>query len=246
MADGGTLEIETANVVLNDEDARAYPQDIEPGRYVRLTVRDTGAGMEPQVVDRAFDPFFSTKPKDKGTGLGLATSYGIIKGAGGNILIDSRPGEGTTIEIHLPASDLPASRDAVATTTTPQGNGERVLLVEDEDAVRKMAQRMLASNGYEVIEIETGADAVLVCEDTTQPIDLLLTDVVMPKMQGPDLVKLARQARPDLRVLYISGYIEPFTEAQGEYVDINKLVMKPFNVAELLTAVRKALDADKG
>ena len=240
MPTGGRLLIETATVELDDTfDA------VEPGLYVRLMVSDTGVGMTPEVAQRVFEPFFSTKPKTEGTGLGLTTVYGIVTEAGGNIRIYSEPGLGTTVRVHLPATSttVPATGSDRREPARPLGRGETVLVVEDEDSVRQLTERILSRAGYEVLVAPLGSIALEACEEAEQPIDLLLTDVVMPEMLGPELVERATAIRSDLRVLYMSGYIHQAT-GQDPPEDLD-VVEKPFTAHELLSRVRQALDAGR-
>ncbi len=238
MPDGGQLTIETANVVCQPDERR--PDGLGPGRYVRLTVADTGCGMSPEVAARAFDPFFTTKPAGKGTGLGLSTVYGIIKRAGGDVTLETAPGAGARFEILLPATDGEVARDEGQAAPAQKGRGETILLVEDEDAVRSLAVRILHSAGYKVFDASNGGEALLVCE--RHPIDLLLTDVVMPKMSGKELAQRLRKERPELRVLYASGYSENSIVHDGVPEAGVRLIEKPFTAEALLAAVRLVLD----
>ncbi|MGB7589392.1 MAG: ATP-binding protein, partial [Solirubrobacterales bacterium] len=240
MPEGGRLLIEAENVELDDEYAYMHP-DTPPGHYVRLKVSDTGIGMDSETLDRAFEPFFTTK--GEGTGLGLATVYGIVTGAGGRIDIYSEPDIGTTAKIHLPASEVaPTSRPA-GTGPRSVGRGEVILVVEDELDVRRMAERILNKGGYAVIGADRGGEAVEICGREKQPIDLLLTDVVMPEMLGTELVAKARSLRPSLRVIYMSGYSHEVLAPQALAGDTESaFIEKPFNAEQLLTAVRDLLD----
>jgi PAS domain S-box-containing protein len=226
MPSGGELHIELANV----EDSRGAPA-------VRLRVRDSGAGMTPDVVDRAFEPFYSTKPKGEGTGLGLATVYGIVTKAGGSIEIDSTPGAGTTIEVVLPATDgqpadEPLSDDGPAAST----QGQTILVVEDEAAVRRLTCRILTREGYNVLEAPDGPRALDTWDAHAGEIDLLLTDVVMPGMSGKELAE-----RLGIEPVFMSGYTDDVMFRHG--MEGLRLVQKPFDAQTLLGAVRSALDA---
>jgi two-component system cell cycle sensor histidine kinase/response regulator CckA len=226
MPSGGELHIELANV----EDSRGAPA-------VRLRVRDSGAGMTPDVVDRAFEPFYSTKPKGEGTGLGLATVYGIVTKAGGSIEIDSTPGAGTTIEVVLPATDgqpadEPLSDDGPAAPT----QGQTILVVEDEAAVRRLTCRILTREGYNVLEAPDGPRALDTWDAHAGEIDLLLTDVVMPGMSGKELAE-----RLGIEPVFMSGYTDDVMFRHG--MEGLRLVQKPFDAQTLLGAVRSALDA---
>jgi PAS domain S-box-containing protein len=242
MPDGGRLVIEVDKAELDEEYAYTHP-DIEPGTYVRLKVSDTGTGMSKETIQRAYEPFFTTKQKGEGTGLGLATVYGIVTGANGRIDLYSEPGVGTTVKIHFPASGAVPTAGKSQVKERPAGNGEVILIVEDEPDVRRMAERILGKNGYAVIGSDGGESALDVCRQAGQPIHLLLTDVVMPGMLGTELVEQVRAIRPELGVIFMSGYshevLAPDALAeQGSAAFIEK----PFNAGELLQAVRGLLD----
>jgi len=240
MPGGGRLLIETANVEL-DADAVPLYGDIEPGRYVRLSVGDTGIGMDREVARHAFEPFFTTKPEGEGTGLGLATVYGIVREAGGAVQIYSEPGIGTTVKTYLPATGAAPSVREQPRSAPPGARGERVLVVEDESGVRRLTERILRCAGYDVVTVASGRDALELCGDRDERFDLLLTDVIMPEMLGPELVERALDGRPDLRVLYMSGYSHQMIARQHAGEDV-ALVEKPFTSETLLAGVREALD----
>ncbi len=240
MPDGGRLVIEIESADLDDEYAYMHP-DTEPGSYVRLKVSDTGIGMSPETVEKVFEPFFTTK--SDGTGLGLATVYGIVTGAGGRIDVYSEPGMGTTIKIHLPAVSESPSETKPEPRTTSDGNGETILVVEDEPGVLRMAERILGRGGYSVIGTSSGAEAVEICAQQSQPIDLLLTDVIMPEMLGTELVEKAEALRPGLKVIFMSGYSHAVLAPQALAEENGRaFIEKPFNANGLLTTVRELLD----
>ena len=244
MAQGGKLVIETQNADL-DEDFVSTHVDLTTGRYVRISVSDTGQGMTADVADRAFEPFFTTKPKGKGTGLGLATVYGIVSEAHGKVALYSEPGRGTTVTVLLPAVESAAPMtESLQTTSTTAGNGEGVLLVEDEAAVRAAARRILSTSGYLVFESSTPTDAIALCADPSRKIDLILTDVVMPEMSGMDLVAHVHESRPGLPVLFMSGYPQDVIAHQGLVSGDVNLLEKPFTRNALLRAVREVLGHD--
>jgi PAS domain S-box-containing protein len=240
MPEGGRLVIEVEPVELDEEYGYMHP-DTEPGPYVCLKVSDTGIGMDAETADRIFEPFFTTK--DDGTGLGLATVYGIVTGAGGRIDVYSEPGIGTTVKAHLPAAKTQPPARAAAPKRGPSGKGETVLVVEDEPGVRRMAERILTKGGYAVIGTTGGSEAMAICERNDRQIDLLLTDVIMPEMLGTELVERARGLRPDLRVIYMSGYSHEVLAPQAltENGD-SSFIEKPFNARALLEAVRELLE----
>ncbi|MFZ5623891.1 MAG: ATP-binding protein, partial [Gemmatimonadota bacterium] len=228
MPNGGVLRIETRNVRL------------PAGPYISIVVSDTGHGISPELLPRIFEPFFTTKEVGKGTGLGLSTVYGIVTQSGGTIDVKSRPGEGARFVIHLPAVEdqVPA---AVSTdpATKPSGR-ETILLVEDEAVVRRLAHQVLERQGYRVLEAPSARDALDMAEREGQ-IDLLVTDVVMPELSGRQLAEQLRARRPNLRVLYISGYAEDAV-VRGASADQVEFLPKPFTPANLARAVRVALD----
>ena len=225
MPDGGELTITTEN----GEAA------------VVLSVTDQGHGMEPEVAQRAFEPFFTTRPKGQGTGLGLATAYGAVTDAGGSIGIDSAPGAGTTVRIRLPAAAAADEPEAPARDEPPAGRNESVLLVEDEDAVRRMMLRQLDRSGYRVCEVGDPQDALRVFAAEPHRFDILLTDVVMPGMSGTQLASRVRELRPDLPVLFMSGYTTGPAPGGHELPADGSLLHKPFDRATLLTALHRAL-----
>jgi CheY-like chemotaxis protein len=241
MPTGGTLVIDTANVTIDEHYAAHHP-GTRLGDYVRLRVSDTGTGMSPDTVERAFEPFFTTKPKGQGTGLGLATIYGIITQAGGHAQIYSEPSVGTTVTVLLPATGDTTDAKTAATVPPAAGRGETVLLVEDEDNLRALTERILTRHNYKVITAANGVEALTVAQHHPGTIDLLLTDVVMPQMPGHDLARRLLASRPDLRVIYMSGYAEPLLTTQKTLPAEVGLLSKPIPEALLLTTIRGTLD----
>jgi PAS domain S-box-containing protein len=241
MPGGGMLSIATDNLAVDAEYA-ARQAGLRPGPHVRLRVGDSGIGMPPEVLAHAFDPFFTTRPKGEGTGLGLATVYGIVAQAGGHIHIYSEPGLGTTVTVLLPATELPIEADPRPDVAARRGNGERVLVVEDEDAMREVTRRILVRNGYHVVTAAHGTEAVGLVAALEDPPDLLLTDVVMPRMLGRELADRIVRLRPGMRVLFMSGYARPVLAEQGTLDPGVALISKPFSTDELLVAVREVLD----
>lgn len=239
MPQGGKLLVQTRNVTVDVEYARAHPM-AEFGAYVLLAVADTGQGMDAETKARMFEPFFTTKAQGKGTGLGLATVYGVVKQSGGFIQVDTEPGKGTTFEIYLPRVREQV-QPAAATVSAPRARtGETVLLVEDEGDIRSLACEFLSSVGYRVITAEDGANALDIAERLGEPIHLLITDVVMPKMRGPELVKRLKSLLPDLRVIYISGYLE-HSGANGDLLDEGPFLQKPFSREALVLQAGEVL-----
>jgi PAS domain S-box-containing protein len=244
MPKGGKLTIDVANVDVDLAYAAARPT-LKPGRYVRLRVSDTGAGMDKKTLEHAFEPFFTTKPRGQGTGLGLATIYGIVTQAGGNIEVYSEPGLGTRVSVLLPATDQAPPAEVVTRGAPRARNSETVLVVEDSDDLREIVERILTQSGYQVMVAGGGADAIEMSEKFDGHIDLLLTDVVMPHMQGNELAPQLVKARPDLRVLYMSGFAQPALAAGGTLPPDLDLLDKPFNEPTLLARVREVLEAAK-
>ena len=240
MPDGGHLTIRAINAELDEEATRSHTPEVAPGRYVELAVQDTGQGMTAATIARAFEPFYTTKPKGKGTGLGLATVYGVVRQAGGTVKIYSEPGRGTAVRIFLPVTDERPAGAREEGIGLKQGKGETVLVVEDEDPVRRGVARLLTANNYEVIDAGSGAEALELCESTDREVHLLLTDVIMPDMMGTQLAPRLQQARPGIVVLFMSGYMEPLGDAPDMRED---LIEKPFTASDLLQRVREALDA---
>jgi len=242
MPDGGTLTIRTSNATL-DQPLAGVGETVPAGNHVRIDVIDTGTGIPPEIVDRIFEPFFSTKPVGAGTGLGLATVYGIVKQSGGHVVIDSRVGQGTRFSIFLP-------RHEEKTTALVRREGEEeardltgagtILLVEDEDAVRLFSARALRNKGYKVIEARSGQAALDIMDKGADAIDLLITDVVMPEIDGPALVKQVRSHRPELKVIFISGYAESSFRSQSDGLPLHFLA-KPFSLKQLAGKVKDVM-----
>ena len=241
MPGGGTLTIETKNVELGPDYAATHPE-VTPGEYVMISVSDTGAGMDAETLARIFEPFFTTKTQGRGSGLGLATCYGIVKQSHGSIWAYSEPGRGTTFKVYLPRVRAALSVQAArAPAATPSGH-ETLLLVEDDELVRRIAARILTGNGYRVVLAVDGAEAIERFDELDGNIDALITDVVLPKVSAKELVAVLRGKKPNLRVLYTSGYTENTVVHQGVVdADVNFLG-KPYLPADLTRAVRAVLD----
>jgi two-component system cell cycle sensor histidine kinase/response regulator CckA len=240
MPDGGLLRIETANTELDAGHAVRH-EPIAAGRYVMLAVSDTGGGIEKEVLSKIFEPFFTTKEPGKGTGLGLATVYGIVKQAGGHVWVYSELGQGTTFKIYLPRIDEPSLAPAVPEGPMPSKGWETILLVEDEATLRAIAREILEEDGYRVIEATGPHEAIEMARRHPQPIHLLLTDVVMPGMNGRVLAESLMATRPALRVLYMSGYTDDVIAHRGVFESGAHFLAKPFTVLALLGRVRAAL-----
>ena len=242
MPQGGTLTFETRNVDLDADYAMLHPATL-PGRYVMLAVSDNGTGMTQEVQGRVFEPFFTTKAEGEGTGLGLATVYGIVKQSGGNVWVYSEPGHGTTFRIYLPRVDRPNASVATpgASKAAPRGV-ETILLAEDTESLRDVIHETLHELGYNVHAAEDGRAALDVAAAIEGRIDLLLTDVVMPRMSGPDLARALQESRPGLRVVFMSGYTDGALSQHGVLGDNILLIEKPFTSERLASLIRDALD----
>jgi PAS domain S-box-containing protein len=243
MPGGGRLIIDTGNAEVDAAYATRRP-GLTPGRYARLRVSDTGSGMDRATVQRVFEPFFSTKPKGRGTGLGLSTVYGIVTQAGGSIEIYSEVGLGTTVSVLLPATDDTADTDAAPAVAgdDQRGHGETILLVEDEESLRQLTSRILTRSGYQVCVVASGSEAIQLARDPAQPIDLLLTDVVMPEMLGNEVAARVGAVRPGVPALFMSGYAQPILDSHGVPSPRFDILEKPFTEAALLSRVRKAIN----
>jgi PAS domain S-box-containing protein len=239
MPDGGTLTVSTANVELDEREAALHPK-VTPGRFVRITVEDSGIGMDGEVAARAFEPFYTTKAQGEGTGLGLAIVYGIVTNAGGAVTLSSEPGMGTAVSAHFPSSTTAALEPEDPEPAPPVEATETVLVVEDDPSMRRMTERILRRTGYEVVGSPGGKDALRQLESRDGEIDLLLTDVVMPEMSGTELASRAGALYPDLHILLMSGYID--RPGVGPLQDGAMLLEKPFRAEDLLEKVRSVLE----
>ncbi|HZI76200.1 MAG TPA: ATP-binding protein [Gemmatimonadales bacterium] len=242
MQSGGRLRLETSSVMLDRGYLVRHPGiDIKEGSYVALSVSDTGTGMDPTTRSRAFEPFFTTKPVGQGTGLGLSTAYGIIKQSNGYIWLYSEPGHGTTVKVYLPTVTDPADRP-VGSVEAPRGRGEAILVVEDEDAVRLLARRSLESAGYEVMEAVDGKDGLDVMLASDSRVALVLCDVILPELSGHEFGRRLGTIRPNVPVLYMSGYPGLEVVERGLIARDAPFIEKPFTPEGLASAVRRLLD----
>jgi PAS domain S-box-containing protein len=242
MPQGGRLVIKTENADLDEASGRIL-LGIPPGPYVMISVTDTGIGMSAEVKERLFEPFFTTKEKGKGTGLGLSTVYGIVKQSGGSIQVDSDPGRGTAFRIYFPRVEtpFPAPRERWKGEESPRGN-ETILVVEDEEEVRRITLQILENQGYRVLAARSGEEALGLLSAFKGKIDLLLTDVVMPGMDGRILAERIRQERPESKVLFMSGYTDDVIAHHGILEEGIHFLSKPFSISQLLVKVRETLD----
>ena len=245
MPDGGTLTIQTSNFRLEPGRAAQHPP-LTAGDYVLLAVKDVGQGMDEDTLPQIFEPFFTTKAAGTGTGLGLATVYGIIKQSQGHIFVDSESGKGTVFSIYLPLHAAPRPKmNPAAQQVRALSGRETVLIVEDEPSVRRLTRKFLEISGYQVVEAADVAEAIRVTKDRTGSIDLLLTDVIMPKLSGPELAKRLRKIKPDLKVLYMSGYPGEFIARHGVSGAEMGYLQKPFSQEALAGKMREVLDSNQ-
>lgn len=243
MPGGGSLSMETCNIQVDPALARQHPGLI-PGFYVRLWVTDTGHGIAPDVMPRIFEPFFTTKEIGKGSGLGLSTVYGVVKQSGGCVTVSSEPRKGAAFGIYLPrASELPERRIPTPPAAASSTGTETILLVEDEAVVRDLVCEILNESGYVVLSANSGLDAMKITAEHIRSIDLLITDVVMPEMSGPELADILRRARGDMRVLYMSGYTDDAVLVRQGLPENSAFIRKPYTPQQFLQKVRETLDA---
>jgi two-component system cell cycle sensor histidine kinase/response regulator CckA len=254
MPDGGKLTVRTANLT-SEESANLAYKGMPPADYVRIDITDTGTGIPADIVDKIFEPFFSTKEVGKGTGLGLSTVYGIVKQTGGFIYVDSEAGKGTSFHIFLPrhhagleVAPEPSAANGVAKEPPAEakpradltGQGT-ILLVEDEEGLRSLNARGLRSRGYSVVEASNGIEALEVLEEKNGAVDLVVSDVVMPEMDGPTLLKSMRERNPDLKIIFVSGYAEDAFEKSLPENQQFAFLPKPFTLSQLVAAVKETM-----
>jgi CheY-like chemotaxis protein len=241
MPYGGKLTFSTSRVRYPGGTNPPFP-DMVPGEYVKLTVNDTGKGMDKETMARAFEPFFTTKGRAEHSGMGLATVFGIVKQNHGIVTIDSEESDGTTITIYLPFATGEEAKASEKSQLKELTGDETVLLVEDEDMVRTMARRLLELKGYHVMDANNGKDAVRISRENIGKIDLLLTDVIMPNMNGRELFDRLRPTQPNMKALFMSGYSEEFIAEFGILDEDTHFIAKPFKMDELALMVRSVLD----
>jgi len=241
MPEGGRLVIETSSAILDENHARQF-EGVIPGSYILLSVADTGRGMEPEMLDHIFDPFFTTKPRGQGTGLGLATVYGIVKQSNGHIAVESEPGWGTTFRVYLPAQNIaPEHSDEQARTDLPRGN-ETILVAEDQPQLRDLTRIWLEGLGYSVLTAASAREAISMAESTGGKIHLLLTDLIMPGANGRKLAEKISSQHPAIKVVFMTGYTDDIVIHHKLLQPGTHLLRKPFNRADLARTLRAAID----
>ena len=243
MPKGGALTMESRNVIMDESYRQKHPE-VVPGKYVLLTVNDTGFGMDEDTKEHIFEPFFTTKGLGEGTGLGLSTVYGIVKQSKGHIWVDSKAGEGSSFKIYLPLmEETGRGKTKAYQNENIKGGTETILLVEDEQALRRMARKILEKFGYQIIEASNGGEALSIIAKKSRPqIDLVITDVVMPNMSGKDLATKLHNAYPELKILYTSGYTDDVIAQHGVLDEGVRFLQKPFLPSSLAEKVRDILD----
>lgn len=244
MPQGGRLMIRTENVVLENADGRISPE-LEAGEYVRLTVQDTGSGMDAETVKRIFDPFFTTKAQGKGTGLGLSTVYGIVAQSKGGVLVQSELSAGTRFEIYMPRIEgaSAAQQNTAGQAAAPKEQGGTILLVEDDDSVRNLVREGLTAQGYTLLVAGSGVEALEICQQYSRQIDLLLTDIVMPGMSGPELAEKLYEIFPSAKMLFMTGYTDTVIARHGALNQPVEIIQKPFTIEQLGQKVLQVLHA---
>ncbi|MCI0606197.1 PAS domain S-box protein [bacterium] len=246
IQDTGRILIKTSNEYLNAAHLEKLNETLAPGAYTRLSISDTGCGMDAKTMERIFEPFFTTKGKERGTGLGLSTSYGIVRQSGGFIRASSKPGKGTTFDIYLPSTEQKVTgKELKHASKETRSGSETILLAEDEDAIRTLARTVLTRAGYRVIEAKDGLEAIEICEHERDPFHLIVTDVVMPRMSGPKAVERIMQIHPGIKVIFTSGYADDATLRHGVSGRSGNFLAKPFKVETLLQKVREVLDENE-
>jgi CheY-like chemotaxis protein len=238
--EGGILEVRLENIVLDEADAARYA-DMNAGNYARLTITDTGQGIEAEVIDRIFEPYFTTKKLGKGTGMGLAVVHGIVKNHGGYINVYSKSGEGTTFQVYFPIIEEEVKPDIVPSETLPTGT-ERILFVDDEQAIVKVCEKMLGRLGYRTSMSTKPIEALELFRAAPDGFDLVITDMTMPNMTGDKLAQKLMKVRPDIPVILFTGHSERITEEKAKGLGIQAFLMKPIIHAELAKIIRQVLD----
>jgi two-component system cell cycle sensor histidine kinase/response regulator CckA len=241
MPQGGTLTARVENVTVGEAEVQLHPK-AKPGPYVLISVIDTGTGIAPELMDKIFDPFFTTKPVGQGTGLGLPTVLGIVESHGGFLHVDSEVGKGTAFKVYLPAasSEKEASHETEF-RTMPRGNGEIVLIIDDEPAIRDIASRILASHGYRPLTACEGNEALALLEQNRDKVKVVISDLMMPRMDGPTTIRAMREIKPDIKTIMITGLAEDARVAEAKAAGSDFVLSKPFTAEQLLVALKQLL-----
>jgi CheY-like chemotaxis protein len=240
---GGTLGIQVTNIKFEPH-SPVLDEDVEPGEFVQLTVTDTGIGMTPDVMKRAFDPFFTTKEAGKGTGMGLAVVYGIVKSLGGTVALESEQGIGSTFRIFLPVAQTDVKPEESREQVIPKGT-ERILFVDDEDLIMEWGQSALERLGYTVTALPNSTEALKLFSSDPSRFDLVITDQTMPKLTGLNLAKKLLKIRPDIRIILCTGHSDSVTPERAKEEGIKEFLMKPLRRQEFAEAIRRILDASE-
>jgi CheY-like chemotaxis protein len=240
MPSGGILKISTGNITLDENYTQMRP-DVKPGRFVIITVSDTGTGIPPEVIERVFEPFFTTKEVGKGTGLGLATAIGIVKGHGGFIEVSSKVGEGAAFGVYLPAVEVSDDHQADEKRILPRGNGELILIVDDEASIREMTRASLEANGYRALVANDGTEALSLYAKHSSDISIVLTDMMMPYMDGNATIRALAKMNPKVRIIASSGMAASREAAQTVSSRVKAHISKPYTTEKLLTTLRDVL-----
>ncbi len=240
MPEGGRLELATENVEL-DEATATTMAEAKPGPHVLLRVTDNGAGMSPETMEKMFDPFFTTKQPGKGTGLGLSTTLGIVKSHGGFLTVESEPNQGTTFRIYLPAFGIQPAAASLPAASIPRGDNELILVIDDEEFIRQVAKSILEENGYRVLEAKDGPEALAVFAQERDSVQLVLSDLMLPHMEGTALLRALKEMKPDVSIIASTGADDPETMNALELMGITRLLNKPYDRRTLLAAAHEAL-----
>jgi CheY-like chemotaxis protein len=241
MPQGGTLTARVENVMMSEEDVRIHPK-AKSGPYVVISVIDTGTGIPPELMDKIFDPFFTTKPLGQGTGLGLPTVLGIVESHGGFLHVESELGKGTTFKVYLPAASTEKEEShETELTSLPRGNGEIIIIVDDEPAIRDIASRILASHGYRTLTACEGNEAIALFEKNRDKVKVIISDLMMPHMDGPTTVRALRQINPDIKTIMITGLSEDGRVGEAKAAGSDLVLGKPFTAEQLLVGLKQVL-----
>ena len=240
---GGTLDISLSGILI-DKDSTDFHRGLAPGKYVRLTVRDTGHGLDPEIKERIFDPFFTTKGVGEGTGMGLSAVHGIVKSHGGTIIVDSESKKGATFRIYFPRIESEVEPETEVHETVPTGN-ERILFIDDEELTVDTVKEMLTGLGYEVVSFTSPREALESVRSQPHHLDLVISDMTMPELTGEKLAREMMKIRPDIPIILCTGYNEMISEEKAKALGIKEFLMKPIVQRDIAVAIRRVLDQGK-